>query len=389
MKYYTVAADFKKETIDGYAKLNANYKDSKVLETYGQATIGGILEGGRVLDDIPAISFKELQDYIEYSNSKGIGFNYSLNGSCMGNKEFTEDGVKEIKGFLYKLYDIGVRGLTVALPSLIEIIKSTGLDFEIKASIITKIDNVNKALFYKSMGCERIVTDESLNRSFKDLKNIRQAYGEKVEIIINSLCHKDCAYRMFHYNQTAHDSVDKMTHSINTFYNHRCMLKRAENVGEVFKLCWVRPEDIKLYEEIGITYYKVQGRHTVSGGDPIRALECYFKQSFDGNLIDLLELFNSPYNFKFNLDNKKLDGFIKPFKEVDNFCKRNCYSCGYCERFAQKNLDYDEAVQINKLATEFYENCDEFKNLINVEYVKDENDEDKLVSVEGNKFDFN
>jgi len=101
MKYYTVAADFKKETISGYADLNAKYKDSKVIETYGQATIGSVCEGGRVYADIPAISLQDLKEYIEYSNAKGIGFNYSLNGSCMGNKEFTEEGVREIKEFLH------------------------------------------------------------------------------------------------------------------------------------------------------------------------------------------------------------------------------------------------------------------------------------------------
>lgn len=365
MNYYNIAADFKKETIDGYARLNSMYEDSKVIETYGQITVGNICESGRVYNDIPKIDIKVLKEYIVYSRLKGIDFNYCLNGSCMGNKEFTDEGAKSIIKFLHQLYDAGVRRLTVALPSLIELIKSTGLDFEIKVSIICQINSANKALVYKKIGVDRIVVDESLNRDFESLKRIRNAFGEKVEVIINSLCIKDCTYRMFHYNQTGHDSVDKLTSSIITFYNHKCMLRRAEKVENMLKLCWIRPEDIKLYSNIGINYYKIQGRHTAIKGDPVRAVECYFKQSYDGNLIDLLELFNSPYNFKIYIDNKKLDGYINSFFNIPNFCKNDCLNCKYCELYAKKCTEYEKANEINALATKFYKEYDEYTNEIN------------------------
>lgn len=364
MKYFNIAADYKKETIDGYAQLNNAYHDSKVIETYGNLTIGNHWEGGRVYEDIPKVDLKALENYIRYSREKGIDFNYSLNGSCMGNREFTETGAAGLMKFLEELYEIGVRRLTVALPSVMEFIKNSGLDFEIKASIICQITNVNKALAYQKIGIDRIVVDESVNRDFETLPRIRDAFGEKTEIIINSMCHKDCTFRMFHYNQTAHDSVDKENSSILTYYNHRCMLKRAEDPSNFLKLCWVRPEDLKYYSAAGVNYYKIQGRHTAFKGDPVRAVEAYFKQSYTGNLIDLLELFGSPYAFKINLDNQKLDGYIKYFYDNPGICKRDCNRCRYCDTFIKKRLDYEGALEINRLAVAFYNDYDQYKDLI-------------------------
>lgn len=364
MKYFNIAADFKKETIDAYARLNETYQDSKVIETYGNLTIGNTFEGGRLYDDIPKVDIHTLKSYIDYSQSRGIDFNYTLNGACMGNREFTKAGIIELKEFLIKLYRAGVRRLTIALPSVITLVKSMRLDFEVKASVICQITNANKALSFKRAGADRIVIDESLNRDFSSLRDIREAFGEKAEIIINSVCYKDCIYRIFHYNQIAHCSVNNAPESIISFYNNKCMLKRAEEVGNYLKMCWVRPEDIQYYHEIGINYYKLQGRHTVLQGDPVRAIETYFKQSYDGDLIDLLNFFIPNYKLKVGLDNQKLDGYIKPFFETPGFCKEDCKRCGYCDAFAKNGINYERINRINMIANKYVTEYDQFTNLL-------------------------
>ena len=93
-------------------------------------------------------------------------------------------------------------------------------------------------------------------------------------------------------------------------------------------------------------------------------MESFFKRSYDGNLIDLLELFNSPYTFKNSLDNKKLDGFLKPFAEHPGFCKNNCDKCGYCSCFAEKHLDIAQYEEIKDAAEQFYVDFDEYNQLI-------------------------
>lgn len=365
MKYFIAPADFKKETIDGYDRLNHMYEDSKVIETYGNITIGNTLENGRYYKHTPKIDIKGLEDYVKYSSSKGIEFNYTLNGSCMGNREFTKNGIADMKDFLNRLYEGGIHRLTVTLPSVYELVRSTGLDFEIKASTICQITNANKALDYKRAGFDRIVADESLNRDFEALKRTREAFGENTEIIVNSLCHKDCVNRMFHYNQTAHESVSKENSSILTYYIRRCILKTAETPANLMRLCWVRPEDLKYYVAIGVTRYKIQGRNKVMKGDPVRVVEAYFEQSYDGDLINLMELFSPPSTFNIKVDNKKLDGYIKPFFDDPDFCRRDCENCGYCEKYIKKCTDYQKAVEINDMAFKFYNERDEYTNALN------------------------
>ncbi|GKX31192.1 peptidase U32 [Vallitalea longa] len=362
MKYYVVPADFKTETIDKYYKLNNTYSDSKVIETYGQLTIGNSLGSGRAGDLIPKIDIHGLKNYISYSRDKGIGFSYTLNATCLGNREFEEEGIEEILGFLKKLYEIGVRSLIIAMPTLFEIVKMSGYDFEIKASTLCQITNVNKAVSFKKLGVSKIVLEESINRDFKTIKDIVGAFGDGVEIIVNVICHKNCTYRMFHQNQVSHDK--EVNTKSSTYYSHRCMMKRAEEPSNLLKMNWVRPEDIKYYHEMGIQYYKLQGRQAVLHGDMVKTVESYFKESFDGNLMDLLDGFHSTNAFKVYIDNKKLDSFLKPFRTNDNFCKNNCDACNYCNKFVGKVVDLEQTKEVFDAATKFYQQCDHFNNSV-------------------------
>ena len=79
MKYYSLPSDFKKETIDEYAKLNNQYMDSKVIETYGSITVGFLFGSGRLVRQMPKMDIHDLSQYIAYSQQKNIDFNYSRN----------------------------------------------------------------------------------------------------------------------------------------------------------------------------------------------------------------------------------------------------------------------------------------------------------------------
>jgi collagenase-like PrtC family protease len=361
MKCYSVPADFKKETIDAYDRLNHAYPDSRVVETYGNITIGNELESGRPVDILPQVDLTGLHYYVDYSKQRGIDFNYTINASYLGNKEFTKEGIDKIYHFLGNLYQAGVRSLIVTLPSLIEVITWFPYDFHIKGSTIYQVTNVNKALELKKMGIERMVVDESINRNFSVLKRIREAVGDGIEIIVNSICHKDCSYRMFHYNQIAGDSIEVSSGCSNSYYPHKCLLRRYENSSNLLKLTWVRPEDIKYYTGIGIHYFKLQGRPRVLKGDPVRAVEAYFKEDYQGDLFELLDLFAPVSSFRVPVENKKLDGFIKHFYDNPDFCRRDCAACRYCESFAKKIIDAETLEKVYRLAREYYSRLDPVK----------------------------
>jgi collagenase-like PrtC family protease len=363
MKYFSLPADLKTETIDKYVRLNSLYEDCRVVETYGNIKSGNMLGSGRSIDQLPEVDLSSLQDYIHYSRGRGIGFNYTLNTSHMHNREFTRKGIVEIMMFLASLYEAGVRCLTVTLPSVMEIVRhlrESKYDFEIKASAICQITTANRALVYKEMGARRIVADESLNRDFPALKRIMAAFGKHIEVIVNAVCFKDCPYRQFHYNQIASDSIDVSGAASANYYDHRCLLRRFQNPGNFLKLSWIRPEDLKYYTGLGIQYFKLQGRHTVANGDPARAVECYFKESYEGDLVELLDLFNPTSHFRPSIANEKLAGFIKPFYERENFCKNDCRNCNYCDSFASCCLDAGAVEELRRSARDFYRQYDQF-----------------------------
>lgn len=364
MKYFSVPADFKTGTIDRYDRLNREYTDSAVIETYGNITKGSALESGRSVDMLPEVDYSRLKEYVQYSKERNIGFNYTLNAPHMQNREFSKKGIMEIMNFLETLYEIGIRSLTIALPPLFEIVRAMPHDFELKASVICQVTNVNKAMTYRQMGVERLVADESLNRDFRTLKQMVEAYGDKLEIIVNSICHKNCTYRMFHYNQIAGDSVNVTGEASSGYYHHRCVLRRYETPENILKLTWVRPEDLHFYTDIGLRYFKIQGRNHVIKGDPVRALEAYFKGSYDGDLLELMDLFNPTGKFRTAVDNRCLDGFIEPFVKNGDFCKNNCLRCGYCEKVAKKCIDPSETKRIQNMAADFYREFDEFSRTL-------------------------
>lgn len=359
MKYYSVPSDFKLETIDKYVELNEKYTDSKVQETYGNITLGNIYGSGRSADTLPELDKNRLKQYVKYSADHGIGFDYTLNAPSIKNMEITNSGLTKIKEFLKTICDLGIDSMTVSLPSLIEIIKSLNPELKVKASAISSINTPNKARAYKNLGADRIVVEEAVNRDFRTLKDIINSFGEKVEVITNVVCYKNCIYRQFHYNSYIFDSIEYG--SSYKYYITRCSQRMLNNPSIFLKNSWIRPEDIKEYEKAGINYFKIQGRDVIKTADPARAVEYYFKESFEGNLWELIMLFDKNFIPSVYIDNKKLDDFIRPFAEKENFCRNMCDKCGYCDSFVEKAMDLH--------------NVDRFRNYVNSDkYDKFSND---------------
>lgn len=365
MKYFSVPSDFKTDTIDRLAALNNMCRGAKVIETYGNITRGEFFESGRAVSQLPEVNLDELAVYVQYAKKKNIHFNYTVNAPYISNREFTPEGVRELKLFLRNLYDIGIRFLTVTLPSVMMLVKSTGYPFKVKASAICTINNANKAMASKRMGYERIVLDQAISRDFHILRRIRNRFGENVEVIVNTPCYKDCMTRMVHYLEIGGDSIGKTNEISFNYYEHMCMARRYEDAAKWLKLNWVRPEDLEYYTAAGINYFKLQGRQNIKkGADVVRALEYYLKEDYNGNLVDLLNLFAPINTFNIFVDNKKLKDFIKPFAGSDNFCARDCPACNYCETFAKKCIDLREADEVGRSALQFYRQYDQFNRML-------------------------
>lgn len=357
MKYFSVPSDFKKETIDKYDAFNEKFIGNRIIETYGQLSHSD-LGSGRAGDHIPIVSKKNMAKYIDYSLKKKVKFNYTLNSTCLSNQEFSNRGASHLLKFLEELYEMGIDTMTVALPSLMELVKTSKYPIKIKASTVCHITNADKALSYKKLGVDRIVVDESANRDFGALKSIRNMFGDKVELIVNVICYKNCIYRMFHHNQMSHD-ISSNEKSV-TYYSHRCMMKRCEKPSNLLRMNFIRPEDLQHYVGIGIRYFKLQGRQAVQNGDIVESVKRYILEDYKGNLLELLNCFSQTNAFNVYLDNKKLKDFLLPFVKKIGFCTNDCNTCKYCEDFIKQCVDIDDTKRIHEAAQIFYENFDQY-----------------------------
>lgn len=373
MKTFNIPSDFENGTIDKLVRLNQKYENANVSEVYGNITLGNYFNSGRATSNLPEISLERFSEYVQYAKQNNIYFNYTFNATHLQNNEFYADTIKRIKNLLHDLYNAGVQTIIVALPAMYEIIQSTGLKFQIKGSVLSEITSPNKALLFKKMGATRIVPDESLTRDFFTLEQIVKTFGSEVELIANAWCSSDCQYRMFHYNQLSSEDGERDSSVSNSYYPNRCYSRIFQDISNFLKLNWIRPEDLKYYSEIGINHFKLQGRHLLNmqmenrpayKGDLIKTVEAYLSEKFDGNLFDLLTLFNPAYIFRLNWDNRKFDNFLEPFKMKNNFCKKNCTACKYCESFARKIVSADEFIEEGTKCQSFFGMMDGFQSLI-------------------------
>ncbi len=81
-------------------------------------------------------------------------------------------------------------------------------------------------------------------------------------------------------------------------------MKRCESPANLLRMAWIRPEDLKYYTAIGIHYFKIQGRQAALKGDIVKTVQCYMEQSFEGNLMELLDAFSPTNSFQVFIDNK-------------------------------------------------------------------------------------
>jgi len=364
VKFFSVPADFKEQTIEDLNMLNENYEGNRVHEVYGQLTEGNMLNSGRMVDVLPSVNLKQLEDYVRLLKKKSINFNYTLNPACFGNFEFSEKGISNINEFLSLLYEIGITHLTLTSPAIMEIARAHKYSFDIKASAICEINSAHKAAFYKKLGCERIVVDPDITRDFRQLQNISKIAVESIEIIINNVCVRNCPYKMFHYNHEAHCNKNNKEQSIHDYYINRCSLQKADNLVNVMKMNWIRPEDMHIYSDCGIQYYKIQGRQNVCQGDLIKCLKAYMKEQFNGDLFALITIF-APYNsFQPYINNKALDGFIEKFVKYPESCSGICDKCNYCSTYAKKAISVEEHSYLNDKAIEYFNGTDTLKSIL-------------------------
>lgn len=379
----SVATNFESDLIEGLS-------DYPILELYGKLREDAI-GGGRASYHLAYVSKNKLEKHVRLAHEKGIEFNYLLNSACLGNREITRPGQKEIESLLDWLCNIKVDSVTVASPYLLKMIKLRYPALKVRISTFSGVDRVIKAKMWEDMGADCIVLDGLLvNRELKTLEKIRNAIKTDLELLVNNNCLQSCIFCNTHVNSLAH--TGQSWHMNKGFFIDWCYMKcthmKLKNPVNYIRSEWIRPEDLHIYEDLGYDRFKIVERD-IPTEVLLNRVNAYCQRRYDGNLLDLIQ----PYSFKgikydkrfykqglgwmlkfffrpnlvnpmklkllknvvdlrdmsapvegeeaVYIDNKLMDGFITRFMEKG--CRdEDCENCSWCYHFAEKAIRLNE-----------------------------------------------
>ena len=379
---FSLAANYDSDLIRSLA-------DYPVEEVYGKFPADGV-SGGRPRYLATPLSEADLRRYIHRLDRHDIAFNYLLNGSCFGNREWTRPWQKRVTALLDKLGDMGVRRLTVSTPFLLELIKRRFPEFKVRVGIYAQVDTPRRARYWEDLGADAITLESfSINRDFRRLEAIRKSVRCGLQLIANHVCLQNCPMQSYHQNGFAHASDASGTLFVD-YCLLRCSRLRLTDPSHFIKAAWIRPEDLATYEAMGYTTFKLLERG-IPSAELLRRVKAYSERRFDGNLAELLLSYGfkapvrreshwalrhfwkprqlSPLRMKPLLDLARLQGMLSPLAEcpvridtrqipekfLDGFRDRDCAStdcqaCGYCERIAAQAVSVSPGYRAEVLA---------------------------------------
>jgi collagenase-like PrtC family protease len=351
-----------------------------VVEVYGKLP-GDVVGGGRPSYMASPLTARDLAAYVAALKRHDIEFNYLLNSSCLGNREWSRAWQKKLLRLLDQLGKMGVRRLTVSTPYLLERIKATFPEFHVKAGVYAQIDTPRRARFWRDLGVDALTLESfSINRDFATLGAIRDAVDCDLQLIANHPCLPNCAMQPYHQNGFAHASNGSHRLFIDYCFLY-CTRRRLEDPSLLIKAGWIRPEDIAFYEAMGFEHFKLLERG-IPSTELIKRVDAYSSRTSGDNLADLI----LPYGFKqppkkphlwllrhffrprqanpmklrplysmlrrqgmlFAIDRNpfRIDSARIPPDFIDGFDSRrcavlDCADCGYCEEVAAEAVTID------------------------------------------------
>jgi collagenase-like PrtC family protease len=327
------------------------------VQLYGVLPTSMIGSGGSGPDNVRMVE-NQAEEYIDRAHAAGLKFDYLLNAPSMGNMEWDESTHQELLMHLNWITSIGADSVTVTIPYLVELIKRQFPQLNVRVSTIAHVNSAARARFFESLGADSITLDINVNRDFAALKAIREAVSCELTVLMNNLCLYQCPYEYYHHDGLGHAS--QSYNPVNGYYVDycvlRCTLDRLSDISQIIKCRWARPEDIHVYEEIGIDMFKISGR-SMPSERIVRSAAAYSSRHYDGNLYDIMNVISPKMGFvspalpvvpnnadgsppKFYIDNQALEGFIDFFKKQN--CLSGCNHCQYCERIASKVIRFDQ-----------------------------------------------
>ncbi len=365
MRKFIVAGNWDNALIDGLSQFS---EVDSVFARLATDTTGG----GRAAYVLPLVNRRKAEEHIKYAHSKGIKFIYLYNASCLGNMEFSKEGRKRLEEEIeWVVEGAKVDAITVANNFLFRLLRKKYPKLSVGIGVFMKMGEIERFKYYQDQGAGYITITFNVMRDFKLLEKLRKNIKCEMHAFVNNICLFYCPHMVYHPNVLTHMSKTGSPSSrvCVDYHTWTCDVIKCQKPAELIKSRWIRPEDLKTYEDMGFTHFKITDRSRASSW-LVRATKAYVDRRYDGNLCDILSLeipgdeksIQPEINKRFRrqllkycvsdqvwlkgsfgwgklgrpyIDNRALDGFLEFYKKHD--CSvSDCDKCGYCQRIADK-----------------------------------------------------
>ncbi|MFH1432628.1 MAG: U32 family peptidase [archaeon] len=268
---------------------------------------------------------ENIRTVIKTCEKNGINSQILLNATCEAKRCGNTARMKKVTDYLNNLAKIGLKSAAITNPFYITEIKNTIPELELHSSVNCYTSKIEDALYLKDMGIDVLTLDRDINRDLDLIKNIKKATGLKIKLLLNEGCLSNCPFRLMHFNSIAHRTPDAQ------FLAHSCITVIRKDPKKVFRIPFIRPEDIKHYKPF-TDYFKLATR-TFTTPQIETTLKAYIDEQYNGDLLDLLDMTGMKCMFTF-INNKVLDRL--DFFNTMQKCALDCESCTYCDTLLKK-----------------------------------------------------
>lgn len=362
VEYLKVGCIFSDEYLDFIKEMNRVNKSTQIFEVYGSTAENAFLTA-RSRYRLPQYERNSFERYVSAARDIKVEFNYTMNSSYIGSLKEIYDKRKLIKDYIKYLVDIGVATITVSLPMVAEFIREVDDKIGIEVSTIAHIDSIAQIQMWREKyGITKVCNNVMKNREIDFLCRV-SGYCREQNIILTLIanefcsigsnnainCAGGCIYRDHCYSLQSEGYTKDDLMKMNGYPMSICDESRKKTVTWL-KSNFIRPEDMSLYNEIGINHFKITGR-TATIDFMRKVVKAYMRQNWEGNLIELWSNIshlskevqeNQSENTCFIL-NKSLDGFLDYwFQNRQQMCAKELCgtTCTYCNDYYNRNIQH-------------------------------------------------
>ena len=280
---------------------------------------------------------------LRWARESGLRLDTLFNANCYGDEAISPELADFVSDTLRAMDREGLFPdvVTTTSPFVARVLRVRFPSVRIRASVNMRIHGT-VGFDYCSDLFDEFYLSRERQRVLSYARNVAEWAKERGKLVgmqVNSGCLRECPFQTFHDNLHGHGDgrrpKDVETAKAFDFSFFRCKThyaKGGDALEDFIRATWIRPEDVHLWEEAGISLFKVAiRRHT----HPVETLRAYAERSFDGNLPELMDPDHSAAFSPLVLDNKS---FPEDWATsgVGAVCAGDCRHCGRCTEVFRK-----------------------------------------------------